>query len=139
MRREALSQDRADIDLPESNSLLDHLLRRCLPLQPEERALALEDDEELERVYAEVARRGDSEAPANPEAEVDFHYIAFVKSHVDKHLYQLDGDRKRPIKLTLLEAEEDVVSEKCLTVIRNMMAGEADNLNFSLMALVDQA
>lgn len=101
--------------------------------------MALENDEELERVYAEVASTGDTHAPDNPEDEVDFHYIAFVKSHVDGHLYQLDGDRKRPSKLALLEAEEDVMSEECLARIRGMMAQEADNVNFSLLALVDQA
>lgn len=115
---------------------MDHLLSRCLPLRPGERAWALENDEELERVYAEVARKGDTEAPTNAEDEVDFHYIAFVKSHVNGRLYQLDGDRRRPIKLARVENGEDVLSERCLAVIRSMMNREGDNLNFSLMALV---
>jgi ubiquitin carboxyl-terminal hydrolase L3 len=118
-----------------TDSPIDYLLRKSLPLQPKERALALEDDEVLERVYAEVARRGDTEAPANPEDEVDFHYITFIKSHIDGHLYQLDGDRKRPLKLALLDHGEDVLSEKCLDVIRGMMT-EGNDLGFSLMALV---
>lgn len=109
-----------------------------MPERPRERALALEDDDELERVYNEAATEGDTEAPANPEDEVDFHYIAFVRSHVNDHLYQLDGDRKRPVKLDLLNDGDDVLSEKCLGVIRRMMAEDGDNLNFSLMALVGQ-
>jgi len=82
---------------------------------------------------------GDTEAPLNAEDEVDYHYIAFVKSAKDSHLCQLDGDRKRPIDLGALIADEDVLSEKCLNVIRGMMASEDENLNFSLMALVEQA
>ncbi|KAH6639560.1 ubiquitin carboxyl-terminal hydrolase [Boeremia exigua] len=122
----------------EPESLIDRLLEKCLPLPPRERALALGDDEELERVYAEVALEGDTEAPSNAEDEVDFHYIAFVRSHINGHLYQLDGDRKRPLKLALLEDREDLLSEKCLTVIRSMMSADGDSLNFSLMALVGQ-
>lgn len=96
----------------------------------------LEDSEELEHAYAEVAKKGDTEAPINPEDEVDFHYISFIKSNVDGHLYQLDGDRKRPIDLGLLDTDADVLSDRCLDVIRSMIAEEAGNLNFSLMALV---
>lgn len=97
----------------------------------------LEGNEELEQVYSEVAQKGDTEAPANAEDEVDFHYIAFVNSQKNGHLYQLDGDRKQPIDLGLLTADQDMLFETCLDVIRNMMAEEADNPNFSLMALVE--
>jgi ubiquitin carboxyl-terminal hydrolase L3 len=102
-------------------------------------ARALEENEGLEGTYAGVASKGDTEAPLNAEEEVDYHYIAFVKSSKDSHLYQLDGDRKRPIDLGALSVEEDVLSESCLDVMRGMMASEDGNLNFSLMALVDQA
>jgi ubiquitin carboxyl-terminal hydrolase L3 len=119
----------------ERQSTLGKLLDACLPLQPDERALVLENDSELERIYAEVAKEGDTEAPANAEDEVDFHYIALVKSHVNNHLYQLDGDRKRPVDLGPMEVEDDVLSEQCLSVIRSMMTGEEGNVNFNLMAL----
>lgn len=124
--------------MTEVDSHMDRLVKRCLHAQPRERALALESDEEVERVYAEVATKGDTEAPANAEEEVDFHYIAFVKSYTNSHLYQLDGVRKRPIKLELLDESEDALSEKCLAVIRSMMVEGEDSLNFSLMALVGQ-
>jgi ubiquitin carboxyl-terminal hydrolase L3 len=90
----------------------------------------------LEQAYADVAQQGDTEAPVDPEDEVDFHYICFVKSQKNEHLYQIDGDRKRPIDLGAMAVEEDVLSDKCLDVIRGMMANERDNVNFSLMALV---
>jgi ubiquitin carboxyl-terminal hydrolase L3 len=98
----------------------------------------LEENEGLEGAYAGVASKGDTEAPLNAEDEVDYHYIAFVKSSKDSHLYQLDGDRERPIDLGALTSDEDVLSERCLSVIRGMMVSEDNNLNFSLMALVEQ-
>jgi ubiquitin carboxyl-terminal hydrolase L3 len=118
------------------DSTMDQLLKVCLPAHPKDRALALENSQELERAYDEVAQKGDTAPPASAEDEVDFHYIAFVKSHINGHLYQLDGDRRRPIKLAPLQEGEDVLSEKCLEVIRGMMI--EDNVNFSLMALVGQ-
>lgn len=108
-----------------------------MPLAPDERALVLESSQELEVAYAGVARKGDTEAPDSAEDEVDFHYVAFVKSHNNNHVYQLDGARKRPIDLGPLAADEDVLSNKCLDVIRSMIASESNNPNFSLMALVE--
>jgi ubiquitin carboxyl-terminal hydrolase L3 len=98
--------------------------------------LALEADPGLEQAYGEVALDGDTAAPDNPEDEVDYHYICFVKSHKNGHLYQLDGDRKQPIDLGTMEIGDDALSESCLHVIRSMIESEDGNVNFSLMALV---
>ncbi|KAH7066093.1 hypothetical protein BKA63DRAFT_425862 [Paraphoma chrysanthemicola] len=119
-----------------SDSIVRRLEHQCSHLGPDEVALLLETDIELEQVYAELAQKGDTEAPGNAEDEVDYHYICFVKSHEDGHLYQLDGDRKCPIQLGVLPANEDVLSDLCLRVIRGMIAQENNNANFSLMALV---
>lgn len=86
-----------------------------------------------------MARIGDTEAPANAQDEVDYHYICFIKSHENGHVYQLDGDRKQPIDLGPMAVDEDVLSDKCLDVIRSMIASEEGNMNFSLMALVPAA
>ncbi|KAH6882945.1 hypothetical protein BKA58DRAFT_374168 [Alternaria rosae] len=123
----------------ESDSIIAQLLNSSLTRNSDELAKALEKDDGLERAYGGVAIKGDTEAPLNAEDEVDYHYIAFVKSAKDSHLYQFDGDRKSPIDLGTLTADEDVLSEKCLSVIRGMMASEEQNPNFSLMALVEQA
>ncbi|KAF2002148.1 ubiquitin carboxyl-terminal hydrolase, family 1 [Amniculicola lignicola CBS 123094] len=124
-------------DFVEKESTLAGLIETGLSLEPEERALVLEKSEKLESAYASVAAKGDTAAPEDPEDEVDFHYICFVKSHKNGQLYLLDGDRKRPISLGPLEKDEDVLSKKCLDVIRTMMdSGGGENINFSLMALV---
>ena len=127
------------LDLPQAAkaSLMSRLLEVGMPLKPEERGRALEASEELETAYASVARKGDTQAPASPEDDVDFHYICLVKSHKNGNLFQLDGDRGRPIDLGPLPSEEDALSDTCLDIIRSMVnEDEEGSLNFSLMALV---
>ena len=124
---------------PESGSILAKILDTSLTNDADQLAWALENSEHVEKAYAEAAAKGDTDAPINAEDEVDYHYIAFIKSSENGRLYQLDGDRKRPIDLGALQADEDVLGETCLGVIRKMVALEADNVNFSLMALVDGA
>jgi ubiquitin carboxyl-terminal hydrolase L3 len=119
-----------------ADSTLDTIKRIAETLNTEECSLALEADSALEKAYAQVARNGNTEAPARAEDEVGYHYICFVKSHENDHVYQLDGDRKQPIDLGAVAVDEDVLSDKCLNVIRGMIASEEGNVNFSLMALV---
>ncbi|KAF2711857.1 ubiquitin C-terminal hydrolase L3, partial [Pleomassaria siparia CBS 279.74] len=121
-----------------SGSIIDGLLKTVTPLKPEERALALERNKELESVYASVASKGDTEAPG-AESQVNHHYIGFVKSHKDSHLYHLDGDRKGPVDLGPLGADEDVLGEKAFAVVREMIAStKGEDIGFSLMALVSE-
>ena len=119
-----------------SDSTLSKLLEDSLSLQPDERAKILEDSEEVESAYATVARQGDSEVPENPEDEVEFHYVCFVRSPKSGHIYELDGDRKGPIDRGKFEGAEDMLSEGCLNLVRDFITKEKGNLNFSLMALV---
>ncbi|PVH94768.1 ubiquitin carboxyl-terminal hydrolase [Periconia macrospinosa] len=115
---------------------LTKLLARSIPLPPEERALALESDGALEEAYTAVASKGETQAP-EPEDEVDYHYICFVQSHKTGHLFQLDGDRKRPIDLGLLNDENGLLSDACLAVLREMVSrDEGAQLGVNLMALV---
>ncbi|KAH3920638.1 hypothetical protein HBI56_219460 [Parastagonospora nodorum] len=121
------------------DSIIATIKRIAETLNTEECALALEADSALEKAYAQVARIGDTEAPANAQDEVEYHYICFVKSHENGHVYQLDGDRQQPVDLGAMAVDEDVLSDKCLDVIRSMIASEEGNMNFSLMALVPAA
>jgi ubiquitin carboxyl-terminal hydrolase L3 len=119
-------------------SIIDGLLKSVTPLKPEERALALEGSKELAEAYASVASKGSTEAP-DADSKVNHHYIGFVKSHKDGHLYHLDGDRKRPVDLGQLGPEEDVLGEGAFKVVREMIASfGGENLGFSLMALVEE-
>ncbi|KAI9773406.1 MAG: ubiquitinyl hydrolase 1 [Geoglossum simile] len=120
------------------NSTLANLFASSLPLNPNDRALALEGSEELESAHAEAAMQGDSSVPDNAEDEVDFHYVCFVKSHKNGHLYQMDGDRKGPIdRGSLLSPDEDLLTEGGLSVIREFIQREkGGDPKFSLLALV---
>lgn len=112
------------------------MLERSAPLQPLDRARVLENDAELESAYKLVALQGDSEAPTNPEDEVDFHYVCLVKSHKDGHLYELDGDRKGPVDRGLLRPDDDVLTDQGLNAIRKFIQREEGrDANFGLLVL----
>ena len=111
------------------------LLAACAPLDPSSRAAALEKDAELEASHTAVALKGQSAVPARPDDVVDFHYKAFVKSTKSGHLFELDGDENGPIDHGPLDASDDVLSEKALGVIRDLVQRAAGNLGFSLLAL----
>lgn len=120
--------------MPDSH--LSRLLETCKPLSPFDRAQVLEADEELESAYHLVALQGDSEVPESPEDEVDYHYICFVKSHKDGHLYEMDGDRKGPVDRGPLSPDEDVLAEGSLAVVREFIEREeGKDTNFSLLVL----
>ena len=106
-----------------------------MPLNPLDRAQALENDKQLESEYKKVALQGDSEVPENPEDEVDFHYVCFVKSRKNSHLYLLDGDRKGPVDWGQLDQTDDILSSSALTAIREFMQRSARDVGFSLLAL----
>lgn len=116
------------------DSHLFKLVEDCKILGPLDRAFVLEEDKELESAYKEVALQGESEAPQNPEDEVDFHYVCFVRSRKDGRLYELDGDRKAPVDWGTF-TEDDILSEKGLTVIRQFMRVVESEVGFSLLAL----
>ncbi len=101
----------------------------------EERALLLEDDSALESAYTSVALQGDTEAPTNPEDEVDFHYVCFVKSHKNSRLYEMDGDRKGPIDRGVLPPGEDILGKRGLELVKAYVCQEPESVNFSLLVL----
>jgi ubiquitin carboxyl-terminal hydrolase L3 len=123
----------------EEGSLLSTILKESIPLQPDGRARVLEESMELEQAHTAVALKGDSAVPESAEAEVEFHYICYVRSERDGHVYELDGDRKGPIDTGVVLGEgEDVLCEKVLGLVRRYVDQAEGNVNFSLMALVDK-
>lgn len=119
------------------DSTIARILSSCVPLGPADRAKVIEDSEEIESAYRTAALQGDSDVPENPEDEVDFHYVCFVKSSRTGHLYELDGDRKGPVDHGSLKAGEDILSGGALSIIQNFISREkGTNVNFSLLALV---
>lgn len=118
---------------------LDVLLKEAVELRPEERAELLYRSQALESAHAEAAKKGDSAAP-HAEANVDLHFVAFVKDQKDGSLWELDGRRKGPLKRGVLGEGEDVLSEKGLELgvqaflKREEQAGGGE-LRFSIVML----
>ena len=119
------------------DSPLSKLLDASVTLEPEARALLLEDSKELEEAHRSAAIQGDSAVPENAEDEVDYHYVCFVKSNKDDHLYELDGDKKGPIDMGAMPEGEDMLGPKALAAVKTYIKGEeGGNEGFSLLALV---
>jgi ubiquitin carboxyl-terminal hydrolase L3 len=101
-----------------------------------ERAKALEESDELEAAHKSAATQGDSAVP-NAEDDVELHYVCFVKSNKDHHLYELDGRRKGPLDRGDIGEDGDVLCEKAAAVVQSFIDREKQSgrLDFSLVAL----
>ncbi|KAJ3525285.1 hypothetical protein NMY22_g10644 [Coprinellus aureogranulatus] len=99
-----------------------------------ERAKALEASEEIKAIHTQAAEKGGS---AIPDAEaVDYHYICFVKSQKDNHVYELNGTAKGPIDTGVISQSNDLLTGDSLELVRNYMKSAPEDIGFSLMALV---
>ena len=111
-------------------------------MAPGARADLLYNSPALESAHAAAAVQGDTSAPS-AESNVDLHYVCFVKSLVDGHLWELDGGRKGPLDRGPLDSDEDVLTERALAmcvrpILKREEATSADGggeMRFSLVAL----
>lgn len=96
----------------------------------------LEESEELEAAHKGVAEQGDTAAP-DANDDVELHYVCFVKSEKDGHLWEMDGRRKGPLDRGEL-GEEDVLGEKAREVVQGFIEREKESgrVDFGLVALV---
>ncbi|KAI4136396.1 MAG: hypothetical protein L6R39_007811 [Caloplaca ligustica] len=116
---------------------LANLITSALPLDPSSRAQLLETSPSIAQAHASAASGGDTVAPS-AEANVDLHFVAFVKSP-ENNLWELDGRRKGPLNRGKLGDNEDVLAEKALDLgVRRFLKREEElggDLRFSLVAL----
>ncbi|KAJ6481878.1 ubiquitin C-terminal hydrolase L3 [Mycena sanguinolenta] len=119
------------------SSLFGKFLEASIPLNPEKRAQALEESLGIAEAYRQAATQGSTAVP-NAEDEVNFHYVCFVKSPLNGHLYDLDGDKNGPLDrdLSLEEEDRDMLSAGLKLAKGYVQDG---NLNFQLMALVSSS
>ncbi|KAJ8101404.1 hypothetical protein POJ06DRAFT_96296 [Lipomyces tetrasporus] len=122
------------------NSVLAQFKADLAPLTTKERVGYIENSNSLEAAHSAVASDGDTTAPDATE-EVNLHFVAFVKSKSNV-LYELDGRRAGPIRLTKLAPENDVLSPAAVLFVKRFMDREAQAaspsasyLSFSLVAL----
>ncbi|CAL8069710.1 unnamed protein product [Calicophoron daubneyi] len=115
-------------------SLIDELLEKLRDLQPEERGLAMENEERLSVLHEQSATEGQTTAP-DATSKTNLHFVCFVERN--GNLYELDGRNNSPIchgttsRKTLLE-------DSC-AVIQKFMSRDPDSLNFTVVALCKQA
>lgn len=125
----------------EGGSELEKFIQNAIPLKPFERATLIEETEALESAHQAAAATGDTSAP-DAQDNVDLHFVCFVKSEKNGHLYELDGRRKGPLDHGELSDGDDVLSEKALALgvrafLKREEAAGGGDLRFSLIALAE--
>ncbi|KAJ6562486.1 peptidase C12, ubiquitin carboxyl-terminal hydrolase [Mycena capillaripes] len=121
----------------EPNSLISELLSKVTPLGPADRAAALKHSDEIAQAYNRAAQRGTS-ALLHAEDEVPGHYVCFVRSPKDGHIYELDGGKNGPVDHDeFLDGDRDILSGG-LKLVQQFVGSKIDpaNPHFHLMALV---
>lgn len=114
----------------ETGSYLDGFFKAVEAMSPVEIGSYLEGDRALEEVHEEAAQGGQSDVPEDLD-NVMLHFICF--SLVDGNLYELDGRKETPINHGPSSA--DTLLDDSIRVIREFMARDPDNLNFTMVAL----
>lgn len=110
---------------------LDSFYERSKNMAPEERAEALEKNEEIEKAHTSVEREGQSHVP-DPEEKVDTHFVTFVE--VDGCIYELDGRKDFPINHGRCTSNE-LLQTSVKIVKENFMAKTPNELRYSIIAL----
>lgn len=119
----------------EHTSVLAKLFALIQDKDVEETATILEGSQDLEEAYKVVALKGDTSPPEDPEEEVDYHYLCFVKSNDEARLVELDGDRNGPVDRGPIAHGTDLMAEEALAVMRTYILEGGENVGFNLMAL----
>ena len=111
-------------------SFLKKFLDETANKTPEEKAAALEADDEICATHDQVAQEGQTSAP-NLEDKVDYHYVAFVES--GGNLFELDGRKSAPINLGPTSKTDFLANaaKEC----QEYMKRDPENLNFVIVAL----
>ena len=114
-------------------SWLARFLEMTLPLEPEQRAAALEADSELDSAHASAASAGQTVADSTD--EVNLHFICFVA--VDGGLYELDGRKPVPVRHGVSSAE--TLLQDAAAVIKRQFVDCSEAVTFNMVALAPAA
>ncbi|CAM6096381.1 unnamed protein product [Calypogeia fissa] len=125
----AVGNNVSQIDLGEG-SFLKKFFKATSTMNPDDRAVYLENATELEGAHSTAASAGDT-APPDLSASVDLHFICFVC--VDGGLYELDGRKSEPIYHG--PSKKDSLLKDAVTVIQEFIARNPQSHNFNVIAL----
>ncbi|KAK1050081.1 hypothetical protein LTR74_017156 [Friedmanniomyces endolithicus] len=97
----------------------------------------LEISTELESIYADAAQQGNTVAPTDAEAEVEYRYVCFGRSSNDSSLYELDDDQKGPVSRGFLpNFDDNVAVDSVMDIVQKRVAQiGSESVAFSLLAL----
>ncbi|KAI8918572.1 hypothetical protein DFJ77DRAFT_530680 [Powellomyces hirtus] len=107
---------------------LKSILDQTANISPEERAEALETSKALAQVHEESSQEGQTAAPPR-DSDVDLHFVCFVQK--EGHVYEMDGRKPFPINHG---RSSDLLMDS-VRVIKEFMARDPENLNFTVIAL----
>ncbi|KAM5317961.1 ubiquitin carboxyl-terminal hydrolase isozyme L3-like [Glossophaga mutica] len=114
----------------ESGSTLERFLEKSVWMSPQEQARYLENYDAIQVTHETSTHEGQTEAPSIDE-KVDLHFIVLV--HVDRHLYELDGQKPFPINHG--ETSDKTLLENATEVCKKFMEHEPDEVRFNAIAL----
>jgi ubiquitin carboxyl-terminal hydrolase L3 len=105
-------------------------------LSPEERGKLLEGDKDIIEIHQNLAVEGQTEAPADLEEKILFHYVALtmVGDKTDGELMELDGRKNFPVSHGKTTAESFVTD--AAEVCKKFMSRDEKELRFTMMAIV---
>jgi len=118
-----------------AGSWLARFAARAAPLDAQQRARLLEEDEELDAAHAQQACGGQSRVP-DADEDVNLHFVCFV--HCNGGLYELDGRRPAPLRRGD-SSEATLLSDAAAVTRRVYMAQNPESTSFNLMALAPAA
>ena len=122
--------DTSVLGLPSGDSYIKKFLSSTSGMSPDEVAQYLNEDDGLEATHEVAASEGQT-AQVDINEPVNNHFVCF--SHVDGHLYELDGRKNGPINHGKT-APSTLLADAC-AVVREYMARDPDEVRFTIVAL----
>ena len=116
-----------DVELPEEGWFAK-FLTKTLESDADARAVALEDDQEIEESHGETAQQGQSAVVQ----DVMTHFVAFVTR--GGHLYELDGRKASPINHGT-SSPETLLADAAVAIKTHFMDADPGELRFTITAL----
>ncbi|KAK6356149.1 ubiquitinyl hydrolase 1 [Orbilia javanica] len=120
-----------------AGSNLASLLEEAKPLDPYARAELLIKSPSLAAAHKEAAEAGETEAP-DAEAEVDYHYIAFVRG-TDGGVYEMDGSQKTGERKIAESSGEDLLASEDVRVAVGKIMDDTGSVHCGILALAEGA
>ncbi|KAJ8328418.1 ubiquitinyl hydrolase 1 [Batrachochytrium dendrobatidis] len=108
---------------------LFRMLERTMNKTPDERAAALEADQDLAEMHKLSSVDGQTEVPSADD-EIDLHFICFIEK--GGNVYEMDG--RKPFPINHGPTTGDLLMDS-VAVIQRFMSREPEQVNFSILAL----